>query len=173
VPDAGRADTSRSDSQIPDDGTDDRTPDGWTPDGWTPDGWTPGTDWMDTDMVDTDRRRTHGALAFPTAATTPYRWDAVRKLGRPDAACSISNQDSSTERTLPRRPGHRRDQTAAGNTLPSSRRLGALLSSDDFGSSVERDGGRHPLWRGVEEQVEAGGLVRERMAMAQVVDGGR
>jgi hypothetical protein len=55
-------------------------------------------------MVDTDRRRTAWqALAFPTAAATPYRWGAVRKLGRSDAAWSISNQDSSTERTLPRR----------------------------------------------------------------------
>jgi hypothetical protein len=55
-------------------------------------------------MVDTDRRRTAWqALAFPTAATTPYPWGAVRKLSRSDAAWSISNQDSSAERTLPRR----------------------------------------------------------------------
>jgi hypothetical protein len=54
-------------------------------------------------MVDTDRRRTAWqTLAFPTAATPPYRWGAVGKLGRSDAAWSISNQDSSAERTLRR-----------------------------------------------------------------------
>jgi hypothetical protein len=34
-----------------------------------------------------------------------------------------------------------------GVALPSKRRLGALLSSDDFGSRVEREGGGHPLCR--------------------------
>jgi hypothetical protein len=35
-----------------------------------------------------------------------------------------------------------------GVGLPSKRRLGALLSSDDFGSSVERAAKLHPLWQG-------------------------
>jgi hypothetical protein len=30
---------------------------------------------------------------------------------------------------------------------PASCALGALLSFDDFGSSVERDEGGHPLWQ--------------------------
>jgi hypothetical protein len=34
-----------------------------------------------------------------------------------------------------------------GIAPPFKPRLGALFSSDDFGSSVERDGGGHPLWR--------------------------
>ena len=85
-----------------------------------------------------------GALPFPAAATTPYRWGAVRKLRRPDAVWSISNQDSSAEGHC-QEAGHRRDQTAADDTLPSSRRLGALLSSDDYGSRVGRDVGGHPV----------------------------
>ena len=35
-----------------------------------------------------------------------------------------------------------------GVALPSKPRLGALLSSDDYGSSVERTATLHPLWRG-------------------------
>jgi hypothetical protein len=34
---------------------------------------------------------------------------------------------------------------------PAKRRLGALLSSDDFGSSVERRGGSHPVHAGRED----------------------
>ena len=86
-------------------------------------------------MVDTDRRRTAWqVLAFPTAATTPYRWGAVRKLGRSDAAWSISSQDSSAERTLPRRGwATATTRQRQGDTPPSSRRLGALLSSNQMG----------------------------------------
>jgi len=59
---------------------------------------------------------------------------------------------------LPKGTKHRLKQFALHNdwtSIPAPaelwnacrRRLGALLSSDDYGSSVERDGGGHPLWR--------------------------
>jgi hypothetical protein len=35
-------------------------------------------------------------------------------------------------------------------SLPTVRGMGALLSSDDYGSSVERDESLHPLWRCLE-----------------------
>jgi hypothetical protein len=43
---------------------------------------------------------------------------------------------------------HGSDRPLLGVALPSKPRLGALLSSDDYGSSVERTAKRHPLWRG-------------------------
>jgi len=74
-----------------------------------------GAEWADTGWwTRTATDGMVGVLAFPAAATTPDRWGAVRKLRRPKATWSISNQDSSAEQTLPRRPGHRRDQIGAG-----------------------------------------------------------
>jgi hypothetical protein len=85
---------------------------------------------------------------IPTAATTS--WDAVWKRGRVEAAWAISNQDSSADKDTAKGPGLATAATRLlqGGTPPSNRRRGALLSSDDVGSSVERDGGRHPLWQG-------------------------
>jgi hypothetical protein len=61
-----------------------------------------------------------------------------------------------------------------GVAPPSKPRLGALLSSDDYGSSVERAAKRHPLWQGARrdrhklEQARSGfdqGVVSEPRAV--------
>jgi hypothetical protein len=44
--------------------------------------------------------------------------------------------------------GHHPARSLLAFVGASERTPGALLSSDDFGSSVERDGGVHPLWQG-------------------------
>jgi hypothetical protein len=79
-PDAGRLDTGRLDTWTPDDET-----------GWVDTKW-----WMRTA---TDGMA--GILASRPPRRRPYRWGAVRKLRRADAARAISNPDSSIERTLP------------------------------------------------------------------------
>jgi hypothetical protein len=82
----------------------DRTPDGWTPDGWTPDGWTTGPRTWEPDGWTPNGGRgpatdgMAGALAFPAAATTPYRWGALRKLHRSDATWSIRSRTAQQNR---------------------------------------------------------------------------
>ena len=58
----------------------------------------------------------------------------------------IRNQDSSAVED-PARSWPPPRQTAVGDPPPSGRRLGALLSLDDFGSSVEGAAKLHPLWQ--------------------------
>jgi hypothetical protein len=134
----------------------DRTPDGaghrtgCTPDGWTaghrttePDGWTPhagrgpATDAM-------------AGVALSRTATVPARWT----LPWADASGRATNQDSSAARTTRGITLYGRGLTTAttgscsgGATSPDRPRLGALLSSEDFGLSVERTAKLHPLWR--------------------------
>ena len=151
--DSGRLDTGRVDSRRPTAGPAGRRPQVTghrtagqpgsrtpRPDGWTPDGWTPATDAVAC------------LLAVSTTATTPER-------SIPAGRCSGPTPSGrATTRTAPQqgRRGHARcygwvwappRPSAAGGTPPSSWRLGALLSSEDFGSSVERDGGGQVLWR--------------------------
>ena len=99
-------------------------------------------------MVDTDRRRTPWqALAFPTRARTPDRWDAVASSavqmppGR-SATGQLNSKDTAKAGLATAATRQRQ-----GDTPPSKARLGALLSSDDFGSSVERTAKLHPLCR--------------------------
>jgi hypothetical protein len=123
----------------------DQTPDGWTAGSRTPnrDGWTPGTDavaWL---------------LAGSTTATTPDRSIAAGHCSGPTSSGRATTRTAQPART-PRAPRcHGRawpppPPSAAGGTPPSSWHLGALLSSDDHGSSLERTAKRHPLWRGLD-----------------------
>jgi hypothetical protein len=65
-------------------------------------------------------------------------WTAPAALGNDDRSARVGIcQRETTYRA-----------TGACSVAPSARpRLGALLSSDDFGSSVERTAKLHPLWR--------------------------
>src|SRR5829696_4163825 len=121
-------DTERLDRRIPDDDL------GW----WTPDAGQRPMPWLASSQCRPGRRR-------PTAGCRMDAPPGRRPSGR------ATTQDRSAARTpraprcyrpawLPPRP------SAAGGTPPSSRRLGALLSSDDFGSSVGRPGGGHPVY---------------------------
>jgi hypothetical protein len=51
-----------------------------------------------------------------------------------------------------------------GRSAGVERRLGALLSSEDFGSSVERTVTLHPLW-----QVQSSGCYRSAVGLAEDV----
>jgi hypothetical protein len=100
---------------------------------------------------DADRERTNGTEGVRTcsiATTTrrpartpsPLLWGRRLRLGNQGwlgdgKTASVTVTTAATRQLL-------------GVALTSKPRLGALLSSDDFGSSVERDGGRHPLWHG-------------------------
>jgi hypothetical protein len=140
--DAGRVDTGRPD-------TDGRTPDGldtgcaghhtaghWTagppdPDDGTAE-WTPhGGHRLAMDRRQASCLADHGDNARPLDAG----W-TLRRGGRPSGR--PTNQDSSAA-GLPGRARPPPRPSAAGATPPSSWRLGALLSSDDYGSSVERE----------------------------------
>ena len=102
--------------------------------------------------LDTGRGRgqgDEGAAGIRTSwATTP----SDRALGRPtvflwtapaalDSPCRLGG-----EAAFQREIGSRRQ--LLGRSAGVERRLGALLSSDDFGSRVERMAKLHPLWRG-------------------------
>jgi hypothetical protein len=87
-----------------------------------------------------------GVLALPTTATTPDRWmPAGRSTGQPP----LGHQPTRTaqQQGLPGRTRPPPQPSAADAGPPSSWRLGALLSSEDFGSSVERAAKLHPLWQ--------------------------
>jgi hypothetical protein len=117
----------------------DRTPDGRTPDGWTP------------DRVDTQWWTRTGSGRYGGHLGLPDHGDALRPGHRPEAPPGRRRMRRSATGTAPQettlpRARHRRDQTVVGDTSPSGRRLGALLSSDDFGLSVERAAKLHPLW---------------------------
>jgi hypothetical protein len=152
-----------------------RTPDGWTLDGvdsrrptagpsgrrrpqvtghrtaGQPD---PGrrTGWVDTACWTPATDAVACLLAGSTTATTP---DRSRPAGRcpgqtPSGRATTRTAQQQGRRGTPRchrwvwpppRP------SAAGGTPPSSWRLGALLSSDDYGSSVERAAHGQVLWR--------------------------
>jgi len=157
--DTRRLDTGRVDASRPDAGPRTMNPGDWTPTGRAGHrtGRTAGPPDDGTGSVDTacwtrtgDRRHgwrrivEHGDCACPMDA----RWT----LGWADASGRSTNQDSSAART-------RRGITLLGRGLatattgscsvasPARPRLGALLSSDDYGSSVERAGAGQVLWR--------------------------
>jgi hypothetical protein len=148
-----------------------RTPDGWTPDGPTagsrtmnPDGWTPHAGHRPATGA------TGGVLAVSTTATTPDRWVPAGGSAGQTPVGRATTQDARQHglRGAPRCYGRAWPPprpSAAGATPPSSWRLGALLSSDDFGLRVERDGSRHPLWRvlgSVAWSVLGGGRLEQR-----------
>jgi hypothetical protein len=91
-------------------------------------------------------------LAGSTTATTP---DRLRPAGGSSGQTSSGRATTRTAQPQGLR-GHPRchgwvwrppRRSAAGGTPPSSRRLGALLSSDDYGSRVEQMAEVQVLWR--------------------------
>jgi hypothetical protein len=125
----------------------DRTPDGWTAGSRTPmpDGWTPPAG---------HRRPTPWRACWPCRSRRPrptWRYRLEAPAGKPSSGEQqpgpLSSKDAEGTHAAmdgawpPPRP------SAAGGTPPSSWRLGALLSSDDYGSSVERTATLHPLWQ--------------------------
>ena len=91
-------------------------------------------------------------LAVSTTATTPDRSIPAGRSSGQTPSGRAPTQDRSAARTpgAPRRHGRVSPPPrplAAGGTPPSSWRLGAPLSSDDFGSSVERAALGQVLWR--------------------------
>jgi hypothetical protein len=138
---------------------DDRPPDLWTtaPGDRTPDGWTAGSRTPETGSVDTAcwtpaTDAVACLLAGSTTVTTP---DPSRPAGRSFGQAPSGRATTRAAQQQGRR-GHPRcyrwvwpppRPSAAGGTPPSSRRLGALLSSDDYGSSVERQAHGQVLWR--------------------------
>jgi hypothetical protein len=99
-------------------------------------------------MVDADRRPTPWLASWPCRPRRP-RPTAGCRLDAPPGAAAVWATDqpgqlgSRTTGTARPPPG----QSAAGATPPSSWRLGALLSSDDYGSSVEREAHGQVLWQ--------------------------
>jgi hypothetical protein len=161
TPDVGQVDSRWSDRRIPDDEPrrldtgraghrTGRPPDGRTPDGADsqapddgPDRWTPHAGrGPATDAID-------GVLAWSTTATVPARWT----LHWADASGRATSQDSAAARTTRAitllRTGLTTATTGSCSVAPPvpKPRLGALLSSDDCGSSVERDAAGQVLWQ--------------------------
>jgi hypothetical protein len=177
---------------FPDDDPGDRTPDGLDTGraghrtGWTPDGLDTGR--LDSRIMDgeSDGWTPHagrgpatdamaGLLASPTMATTPNRWmPAGRSAGqRPfgRAATRTAQQQGPRGRAWPPpRP------SAAGDTRPSSWRLGALLSCVGFGWYEGRAMGLRKgkgVRSGVGACVRAGGVLEWPWLWADVqVEGG-
>jgi len=76
----------------------------------------------------------------PRAGTPqPCSWTAPAALGSP---CRLGGEAAFQREIASRRQ-------LLGRSAGVERRLGALLSSDDFGSSVERTAKLHPLWQAV------------------------
>jgi hypothetical protein len=94
-----------------------------------------------------DRLTRHGQLRIfwaitpsgcPLGRRTENLWTAPAALGVP---CRLGGEATCQCTKLP--------LALSGSypvASPAKRRLGALLSSDDFGSSVERDGDGQVLW---------------------------
>jgi hypothetical protein len=92
----------------------------------------------------TTARPASGPPEPPRRATA--RWDAQPcSCGRAPAAlgspCRLGGEAAFQREIASRRQ-------LLGRSARVERRLGALLSSDDFGSSVERSAKLHPLWQG-------------------------
>jgi hypothetical protein len=162
--DTSRLDTARADSRRLDAGTGGhQRPDTGRVDSRRPDRRTPGR------RTQVTGHRTAGNHTVDTRCWTPTgdrrrgwrpgsvdQGDDARPLDvgwtlrRADASGRVTTQDRSAART-PRAPRCYRPAwppprpSAAGAMRPSSWRLGALLSSDDYGSSVEPTAKLHPL----------------------------
>ena len=129
-----------------------RTPDGRTPDAGHPTGGHRtaghragrGTSLGGHPMVDNDRRwTTADSSAYPTTATPTTGTPPRSRVG----AAWGGQQPGQLRRRRPRQGlATAATRQLRGDTPMSSRRLGALLSSDDYGSSVMRAAERHPLW---------------------------
>jgi hypothetical protein len=96
----------------------------------------------DVDRV-TKARPASGPPGPPRRATA--RWDAQpcscgRRLRALDSPCRLGGEAAFQREIASRRQ-------LLGRSAGVERRLGALLSSDDYGSSVERTAKLHPLWR--------------------------
>jgi hypothetical protein len=129
--DTRRADTGRADAgHVPDAGhVDGRTLDRWT-----------------LTETRTGRPR-HDGHPDILGTTTPLGRRTVL-LSAAAAHAALGNHDGSAVRPPASARGCRLQcHAAAGSLAAAKRRLGALLSSDDFGSSVERTAKLHPLWR--------------------------
>jgi hypothetical protein len=99
---------------------------------------------------------TASVLALPATAMTPDRWEAVGELRRTQAIWTISNHDRTAAKDTARTGlATAVTRPLQGGTPPSSQRLGALLSSDDFGSSVERKAHGQVLCRARMQAAEA------------------
>jgi hypothetical protein len=97
----------------------------------------------DADRV-TTARPASGPPGPPRRATA--RWDAQpcscgRRLRALDSPCRLGGEAAFQREIASRRQ-------LLGRSGGVERRLGALLSSDDFGSSVKRAAKLHPLWQG-------------------------
>jgi hypothetical protein len=115
----------------------------------TPAHRTPGTGRADTGHRDRTRTGDDGR-ASRTSSTATTTKSARRTPSPPPVggACGLATNDGSEMGHRQRDRDNRSDQAAARvRSTVQGARLGALLSSDDFGSSVERDEGGHPLWR--------------------------
>jgi hypothetical protein len=92
----------------------------------------------------TEGTRTPSIATTPKTARrdtpSPLLWGRRLRLSN-QGWLGDGNTASATETTAATR-------SLLGVALSSKPRLGALLSSDDFGSSVERTAKLHPLWRG-------------------------
>jgi len=126
--------------------TEHRTPDARTPDTSR----TPDTGQANaahgTLTEDADRRPRHGGIRtswYHDTAGTPNRVAVGGATG------GARQHDGSAVRPPASTRDCRLHCQAAARSLPpaAKRRLGALLSSDDFGSSVERDAAGQVLWR--------------------------
>jgi hypothetical protein len=161
--DARRTDAGRS-HRTPHPDTGHRTPDGRTPDTGHRTGGhrtgghrtgghrtgghrTPDTGQADAGHADADAGRGQGDQGTVGIRVPRHRWD-----GEP-CCCGWHARRSSTMTALGGEATCQRARLPA--TPPGScwvappaaeRRLGALLSLDDFGSSVERRGGGHPVY---------------------------
>jgi len=93
-----------------------------------------------------------GVLAFPTSATTlPYLGPPSEDSATQAPPAAIGNQDCLAVNTATAILAMATTRQLNGGTPRSRLRLGALLSSDDYGSSVERAAKLHPLWQGSAE----------------------
>ena len=117
---------------------------------WTPRAWTPDvrlTDWTRTSAQrteDADRATTGVAGVRTSSRPATTRWAARPRPGRSVWWRSASHNGSAVTTPAPRPWPPPLNNCPAP---PSTPRLGALLSSDDFGSSVERTARLHPLWQ--------------------------
>ena len=118
----------------------------------TPDIWTLRHPHQTPDAGQGHRHADEGTAGIRTSwATMP----SGRTLGHPPCSCGQRLRGLAT--MTARRWATCQHETASRTTspllgLPAKPRLGALLSSDDFGSSVGRSSGRHVLWQRLERE---------------------
>jgi hypothetical protein len=164
-----------------------RTPDTppWTPDGGHPDAQTPTPDtgqrsrdrrtWT-LDAPDTGHRTQAEDVDTMTKArpASSTSWAATPTAAPWDAQpCSSGQRSRRLATVTAQRVGHLRVRLPLAlprscSAAPAKSRLGALLSSDDVGSSVGRRSGGHPVYGGGEQRSGASqySVVAGRVACA-------